>query len=264
MPARDEAAGFAAERRGRVSAHFVGERLIIPAGPLKTRSNDTDYRFRPHSAFAHLTGLGTDHEPGAVLVLEPREDGGHDAALYFKPMVSRDSEEFYASARHGEFWIGPRPTLEDMEARLGISARDLDEFPAAAGRTAGVTGIRVVREADPQADAVVEAARSEHGVDAEQARAHDAALGQLLSELRLVKDSHEVSELRRSVAATVSGFEDVVRALPAALEHDRGERLIEGTFFARARLEATISGTTPSPRQAATPPSFIGSAIQDA
>ena len=50
-----------------------GERLVIGAGGLKTRSNDTDFRFRPHSAFAHLTGLGTDREPDAVLVLEPTD-----------------------------------------------------------------------------------------------------------------------------------------------------------------------------------------------
>ena len=62
---------------------------MIGAGGLKTRSNDTDFRFRPHSAFAHLTGLGTDREPDAVLVLEPT-DAGHDATLYFKPRAPRD------------------------------------------------------------------------------------------------------------------------------------------------------------------------------
>ena len=46
--------------RARLSALFPGERLVIPAGGLKVRSNDTDYRYRPHSAFAHLTGLGSD------------------------------------------------------------------------------------------------------------------------------------------------------------------------------------------------------------
>ena len=68
------AAPYAARRRDAVSAAFPGERLVIPAGGFKVRSNDTDYRFRPHSAFAHLTGLGTDREPDAVLVLEPRDE----------------------------------------------------------------------------------------------------------------------------------------------------------------------------------------------
>ena len=109
------ASEWAVARRDRVSALFPGERLVIPAGGLKIRSNDTDYRFRPHSAFAHLTGLGTDREPDAVLVLEPTDDG-HDAALYFTPRAPRDSAEFYSAARYGEMWVGRRQSLEELAA----------------------------------------------------------------------------------------------------------------------------------------------------
>src|SRR6478735_8168565 len=73
---------YAAARRARISELFPGKRLIVPAGRLKQRSNDTDYAFRAHSAFTHLTGWGSDAEPGSVLVLEPH-DGRHVATLYF-------------------------------------------------------------------------------------------------------------------------------------------------------------------------------------
>ncbi len=49
-----------------IPRHSLGERLVLPAGPLKVRSNDCDYRSPPTSAFAHQTGLGID-EPDAVL-----------------------------------------------------------------------------------------------------------------------------------------------------------------------------------------------------
>jgi Xaa-Pro aminopeptidase len=101
LPDRLPAAEEAVRRRGLISRRFPGERLVIGAGGLKVRSNDTDYRFRPHSAFAHLTGLGADREPDAVLVLEPT-DLGHDATLYFKPGAPRDATEFYADSRFGE------------------------------------------------------------------------------------------------------------------------------------------------------------------
>ena len=41
---------------------------------------------------------------------------------------------------------------------------------------------------------------------------------------------------------TVRGFEDVVRALPHAIAKPRGERLVEGAFFARARAEGNDLG----------------------
>ncbi|MDQ1529273.1 MAG: Xaa-Pro aminopeptidase, partial [Actinomycetota bacterium] len=55
-PAPREQASFAAARRVALSQKYPGKRLIIPAGAAKVRSNDTDYAYRAHSAFAHLTG----------------------------------------------------------------------------------------------------------------------------------------------------------------------------------------------------------------
>ena len=51
LPPAREQAPFAAARRDRVSRQFPGQRLIVPAGRLKQRANDTDYPFRAHSAF---------------------------------------------------------------------------------------------------------------------------------------------------------------------------------------------------------------------
>ena len=76
LPAPREQAVFAAARRERISALHPGKRLIVPAGAAKVRSNDTDFPYRAHSAFAHLTGWGSDSEPDSVLVLEPTATGG--------------------------------------------------------------------------------------------------------------------------------------------------------------------------------------------
>src|ERR1019366_5500054 len=46
--------------------------------------------------------------------------------------------------------------------------------------------------------------------------------------------------LERAVEATVRGFEDVVRALPEAME--QGERVVEGVFNLRARVEGNDVG----------------------
>ncbi len=253
LPARAEVAAHAANRRRAISEKFKGERLVIPAGPLKVRSNDVDYKFRPHSAFAHMTGLGVDHEPDAVLVMEPftegtGDDGGHHAAtLYFHPMAGRDSEDFYANARSGEFWIGKRPTLPEFKATLGLETADAAELEVAITKDAGVTTvggirIRLVREVDINVDALVDTSRINTSVDLEQSDMLDADLAEALSELRLIKDDWEIEQMRHAVAASVEGFEDVVRSLPRAMTHHRGERVIEGVFSARAREEGNDLG----------------------
>jgi Xaa-Pro aminopeptidase len=107
-PEPREQAPYAAARRAALSQKYPGKRLIIPAGAAKVRSNDTDFMYRAHSAFSHLTGWGSDSVADSVLVLEPT-DAGHEATLYFRESAGRDSDEFYANAEIGAFWTGPRP-----------------------------------------------------------------------------------------------------------------------------------------------------------
>lgn len=253
LPARARVANFAAERRAKISVLFPGERLVLPAGPLKVRSNDTDYRFRPHSAFAHQTGLGLDHEPDAVLVFEPVEEGqgdngsNHEVTLYFRPLAGRDTEMFYRDPRYGEFWIGPRPTLDSLGAEYGLRTKDLGELEVAITKNAGPEAlggvrIRLVRNVDLNVDALVDTSRYNTSVDLEESDKLDAALTEALSEARLVKDAIEVENLRRSVDLTIDGFAEVVKALPAAVAHRRGERVVETAFFAKARVEGNDLG----------------------
>jgi Xaa-Pro aminopeptidase len=245
-----DAAPFTVARRSALSDRFSGARLVIPAGSLKPRSNDTDYRFRPHSAFAHLTGLGTDREPDAVLVLHPVEDGAgdagsnHHAVLYVRPLAPRDNEEFYADARYGEFWVGARPSLADVETLTGIEARHIDELGDALAKDVGDGGVRllVVTGADEAIEALVEELRLEAGETEDEQIVSDDVLVEATSELRLVKDEYEIAQMREAVARTIEGFEAVVRALPAAKEHRRGERVVETTFDGHARLEGNAVG----------------------
>ncbi|CAN5239849.1 aminopeptidase P family protein [soil metagenome] len=238
------AAAQTADRRARLAAQFPGERLVVPAGTYKTRSNDTDFRFRPHSAFAHLTGLGAEQEPDAVLVLDPvpgdeGSDGTHEAVLYMRPLAGRDTEEFFSDSRYGEFWVGARPTLEDLERLTGIRTAHLDDLSDALAKDAGPGGVRivVVPGVDETVEAVVEEIRA-----AEDAGMRDDALAEALSELRLIKDAHEVEQMRTAVAVTIEGFEQIVRRLPEAVAHRRGERVIEATFIAHARQEGNAVG----------------------
>src|SRR3546814_16549354 len=78
---------YAATRRERLGEAFPGDRLVIPAGNYKVRSNDTDYRFRPDTAHTYFSGNQTSD---AVLVIE-----GGEATLFARPRSSRQSDEFF-------------------------------------------------------------------------------------------------------------------------------------------------------------------------
>ncbi len=230
LPAQLPSAPYAAARRERLSAAFPGERLVLPAGGLSVRSNDCDYRFRPHSAFAHLTGLGTDQEPDAVLVLEPVGQA-HAAVLYFRPRAERDTEEFYSDATYGELWVGVRPSLAEITALTGLATRHLDELRDSVAKDTGEGGVsvRIIREADAALTAHLDQARA--GSAETGPENADGELARAASELRLVKDAYEIEQMRLAVASSVRGFDDIVRALPRAVASDRGERVDRGRLL---------------------------------
>jgi Xaa-Pro aminopeptidase len=218
-----------AKRRTMLSAAFPGETLIIPSGREKVRANDTLYRFRPGSDFIWLTG---EHDPDAVLIMRPN-GGGHDATLFIRPRSPRDTDEFFRNAMYGELWIGRRHTLSEKAAELGIETENLDKLGEALG-SCPPSRTRVLRGYDPVVDAAVLA------YDTTEAGARDRELATKLSELRLVKDEWEVAQLQDAIDATVRGFSDVARVLPA--DRSVPERLLEGVFGLRARSDGNDLG----------------------
>ncbi|MFM1953430.1 MAG: hypothetical protein RL187_639 [Actinomycetota bacterium] len=212
-------------RRQRISTEFPGHFLIVPAGSPKQRSNDTDYPYRPHSAFTYLTGWGARATAGSILVATPR-DSGHDWALYVRPPAPRTSDEFYANAGLGEFWTGRRPGIAEVSTWLGLEVIDLEEWNL---ENIPATAAAIMRDADGDLTRQLDCLRTSTD--------EDDRLARVVAEARLVKDDWEVGELRAAIEATHRGFDDIIRAIPDAIGNPRGERIIEGAFHARARLE---------------------------
>jgi Xaa-Pro aminopeptidase len=211
------------KRRSAVSSAFPGETIIIPSGREMVRANDTSFPFRPGSDFVYLTG---EHEPESVLVLRPN-GSGHDAVLYVRPRSPRDTDEFFKDRFYGELWIGRRHTLREKSAELGIETAHLNDLPLddfAPGRT------RVLRGLDPRVDHAIRQTNPER----------DEELAWVISELKLVKDEWEIAQLQDAIDATVRGFEDVARVLPA--DRAVSERLVEGVFGLRARHDGNGVG----------------------
>jgi Xaa-Pro aminopeptidase len=213
-------AHWAALRRSRLAERFSGERIVVPAGALKPRANDTDFRFRAETAHVYLTG---NQSSDAVLVI----DRG-DPTLYFRPRYARSEHGSWSDGRYGETWSGRRRSLAEASELFGITCRHLYELPDVLG---SLGEARVLRGVDADVDGLV-GVHPQEGADAE--------LATYLSEMRLVKDDWEVAELQDAIDCTARGFEDSVRDWDNVLRW--GERWIEGTFWRRARAEGNDVG----------------------
>ena len=227
-PARPEIAPYTAKRRGELSGAFPGALIVLPAGRLRVRANDTDYAFRAASAFTWLTG---ETVADAVFVMTPR-DGGHDSTLYVREYAQPGDVAYFTSRSHGAVWVGNVPSVPDTADVLGLDTRPLDALESDLAPYRGGQ-VELLHGVDPSVDALLP------GADGER-------LAQVVDELRLAKDEWEIGRLRAACESTARGFADVVRELPHVIGRPdlRGERWLEGTFWRRARLEGNDVGYT--------------------
>jgi len=210
-------------RRQRLASRFPGTTVVVPTGNFKTRANDTDYRFRAGTDFFYLTGCD---EPDAVLVIAP-SGASATTTLYVPHRRDSSTHEFYTDARYGELWVGPRRGVDEAAIYYDIDTAPLENLEKDLVSLGGANVV-TLRGFDEGVDALHEESEK------------DEELANVLSELRLVKDDFEVAQLQAAIDFTVKGFEDVVRALPSA--EGRGERVIEGVFNLRARVEGNDVG----------------------
>jgi Xaa-Pro aminopeptidase len=223
---QDEVIEYCVIRRAQLSDSFIGTRLVIPSGTAKQRSNDTDYLYRPHSAFAYYTGVqGVEAQPDSVLVMEPNDDG-HEPILFINPRSTRETEAFYQDAKNGELWVGRRFTTDEASQRYGLEVREVKDLPKyLKGKPAATLYGH---------DEIVDTVVKQHGRSEE--------LVNFVSAARLIKDEYEIAQMQRAVDATFRGFNDVITALPAAINTPRGERVVESAFYGRARIEGNDCG----------------------
>jgi len=185
------------DKRVELMEAFPDKTIVIPAGTAKQRSNDTHYRFRPTTEFTQLTNWGSRTVEGSVLLIDSKNKS---SKLFIRPTADKDSDEFFANSEIGEFWVGPRPDLQQVEKLLEIETLDLRDFQ-----------------------------ENSHALSLE-----DDELKQFLAEQRIVKNSWEIQQISKAVDATKAGFENLIAAIPSA--NKRGERVLEAAFFEKARF----------------------------
>jgi len=178
---RWEVADYAQARRERLAKLYPGKLILIEAGSMKVRSNDTEYRFRADTAFTYFTGWGSETVPDSVLIIDARKKT-LKTRLYLRPTAGRDTNEFFANSMIGEFWTGPRPTLEDIQTQLGIPTYDIKKL-------------------------------EEHLKDwPKPLSMKNAGFAEKVSAMRFVKDDYEIKQMRQAIEVTARGFADIAKA----------------------------------------------------
>jgi Xaa-Pro aminopeptidase len=103
-----------ARRRRELMSQLQGGALVLATAPERTRSNDTQFRYRPSSDFLYLTGFA---EPNAVLVLTPGANA--EVTLFVRPRD--EAKEIWDGHR-----FGPEGAVEKFGADQGFDIAELD------------------------------------------------------------------------------------------------------------------------------------------
>ena len=216
------------QRRARV-AQTLRERgepaaLVLYGGALLTRAHDTEFRFRPDSDFHYLCGL---EEPGAVLVVRPRDDGSVRTTLFVRPR-DRDAEVW--SGRR----VGPAGAVERFGADEAFELDELDDHLP--GLLDGCETVYLPIGRWPELDAaVLRAGKSLRRRNREGAtpplRYGDAQ--DLLGEDRLIKDAAGLASLRKAIDVTAAAHVAAMRKTRPGMWEYEVEALIEYEFRRR-------------------------------
>jgi Xaa-Pro aminopeptidase len=186
-------AAFEARRAATFEALGHGV-MVLPAAPPLIRSRDTEARYRPDNELFYLTGVT---EPGAVAVLV---GGPGRRFVLFVPERDADAER----------WSGPRVGTDVAEERFGGDetrpVSDLDALLPALLGEGDFIHVRLGR-ADAVDRAVFDALRHARARGARRGTGPRGVIdpGEVLDELRLIKDEHEIAQIRNAVSLTVQG-----------------------------------------------------------
>jgi len=194
--------------------------MLLPSSPIQYSSRDGEYPYAPDRELYYLTGAT---EPGTVAVL----NGGAEPRFTLF-VAERDPE--------AELWSGARLGVNGASERFRPDACfPLSELDARLPELLGA-GDRIwfrLGRADRMERMVVGALAT--------ARARGARLGtgpravedpgEILDELRVVKDEWELEMLRKAAVLTLEGH----RAAAAAIAPGVGEWIVEAAMDARFR-----------------------------
>lgn len=214
-----------AQRRAALLDSLESAVLFLPATSEATYSGDVHYRYRQNSNIRYLTGF---EEPAAI-ILKPRgNDGSADGqsenegfSMFVRPRDARS-----------ETWTGRRTGVEGaIEEHGADNAYPLDETFAVLQRClANAEQIYFAHSHDPAINQRV--LDTIHAVNAQRPRNGLATLtikdaGELLGEMRLIKEAAEIELMREAGRISVEAHLQLMQTLRPGMFEYQADALLE-------------------------------------
>lgn len=208
------------ERRERFLEALGDATAILPAAPVRLRSNDSDHRYRPDSDVLYLTGF---EEPECVAVFAPQHPE-HQFVLFVRP---RDPER--------EVWDGRRAGVDGAVAAFGADAAypiaELDtrlpEYVDGCERVAYKLGRDEVFDRR-FIEMLASYATSRRAKGPAPHTIFDP--GEIVHEMRLHKSPDEIAMMRHAAASSAEAHRAAMASAAPGLRESELEALIEYTF----------------------------------
>lgn len=228
-----------ARRRAAVLGQLApGAVMVIAAAPEITIGRDTHLRYVIDAEMYYLTGYG---EPDAVLVLDPSSD-----APFTMFVRGRDPER--------ELWLGKRGGVEG--AREDFNADAAYPISDVAAMLPKLLAKAETVYARPAGRADVDGVLQQLFANGRTARARTGRgphiqrdPGDILDDMRVVKDAHEIDLLRKAARISAEAFLETLPRVRAGLGEWEIEALLEYGFRSRGAsgpAYPTIAATGPN------------------
>jgi len=193
--------------------------VFIFSGKAPMRSQDESYSFVVDRSFYYLTGIDREN---MTLMLKKSADGEMDETLFIEPY-----SEFLAK------WVGGRMKAEEATEVSGIKTiRYVEDFPSALNRLISSfqglgqlkVGMDFWRYSEDQTD--TPAHKLAKTLQERYPAAQIIDIRGDLAALRMIKDEHEIEEMKKAQTATANA----VRAMLRHVRPGMNEAELEGAF----------------------------------
>ncbi len=232
--------GFSPEtfvhRRSRILDNLGDGALVLPAAPILHKSRDTEHRYRPDSELFFATGITASHTVAVV-----RGFAQEDRFVLFVPELDPKHELWFGRR------LGPDEAAERFGADAAYSLSELEEKLPNLLEGADRVFFRIGSDARCQG-LVLGALTHSRNRGARKGEGPRGVVdpGEVLDDLRMVKDEEEIAHIRRATGVTAAAFLDTIPQIRPGMGEWEVESLLEAAFRragARGPAFPTIVGS---------------------